>query len=120
MLLEHKRPGDVRTLWVYVISAFEADSPLRSLIANAVSKEVKEEFMTIKDEWLAEGRAEGRAEGVAKSLLWLLESRALAISEAMRARVLETRDESLLRRWFHRAISRTTAEEVFAPLEASG
>jgi AcrR family transcriptional regulator len=115
VLLEHNRPWDIRTLWVYVISAFEADSPLRSLISNAVSKEVKEEFMTIKDEWLAEGRAEGEAKGVAKSLLWLLESRAIAISEAVRERVLATRDESLLRHWFDRATSRATAEEVFAP-----
>jgi hypothetical protein len=120
VLLEHKRPGDVRTLWVYVISAFEADSPLRRLILNAVSKEVKEEFMTIKDAWLAEGRAEGEATGVAKSLLRLLESRAIAISEAMREHVLATRDESLLLRWFDRAVSMATAEEVFAPLEANG
>lgn len=116
VLLEHSRPGDVRTLWVYVISAFESDSPLRSLIVNAVSKQVKEEFMTIKDEWLAEGRAEGEA----KSLLWVLESRAIAISEATRERVLATRDESLLRRWVDRAISKATAEEVFAPLEVGG
>jgi hypothetical protein len=119
VLLEHKRPGDVRTLWVYVISAFEADSPLRRLILNAVSKEVKEEFMTIKDAWLAEGRAEGEATGVAKSLLRLLESRAIAISEAMREHVLATRDESLLLRWFDRAVSMATADEVFAPLEGS-
>ena len=116
VLLEHNRPGDVRTLWVYVTSAFEAGSPLRSLILNAVSKEVKEEFMTIKDEWVAEGMAEG----VAKSLLRLLERRAIAISEAMRMHVLATRDESQLLRWFDRAVSMTTAEEVFEPLEASG
>jgi hypothetical protein len=119
VLLEHNRPRDIRTIWVYVISAFEADSPLRSLISNAVSKEVKEEFMTIKDEWLAEGRAEGESKGVAKSLLWVLEGRAIAISEAMRERVLATRDESLLRHWVDRAVSMATAAEVFAPLEAS-
>lgn len=66
--------------------------------------------MTIKDAWIAEG--------VAKSLLRLLESRAITISEAVRARVLDTRDESLLWRWFDRAVSMTTAEEVFAPVEA--
>ena len=72
--------------------------------------------MTIKDEWLAEGEAKG----VAKSLLRLLESRAVAVSDAMRERVLATADESLLLRWFDRAISMATADEVFAPLEASG
>jgi hypothetical protein len=102
-------------LWVYVISAFEADSPLRRLVLDAVSKEAREEFMTIKDAWLAEGEATG----VAKSLLRLLESRAIAISEAMREHVLATRDESLLLRWFDRAVSMATAEEVFAPLEGS-
>jgi hypothetical protein len=30
--------------------------------------------------------------------------------------VLATRDESLLLRWFDRAVSLTTTEEVFAPL----
>jgi predicted transposase YdaD len=122
ILLEHKRPGDIRTLWVYVIGAYEEGSPLRDLITNAVSKEVKEEFMTIKDAWIAEGRTEGeakgRTEGQAKLLLRLLESRAILISEAIRARVLDTRDESLLLRWFDRALSMATAEEVFAPLEA--
>lgn len=110
ILLDHERPGDIRTLWVYVISAYEEGSPLRDLIANAVSKDVKEEFMTIKDAWIAEGEA--------KFLLRVLENRAIAISEAVRARVLATRDESLLLRWLDRAMSMATAEEVFGPLEA--
>lgn len=71
--------------------------------------------MTIEEDLLAKGEVIGQA----KSLLLLLESRAIAISAAMRERVLSTRDESLLTRWFRRAVSMTTAEEVFEPLEAS-
>jgi hypothetical protein len=107
-------------LWAYVVSAFEADSPLRDLILQAVSKETKAEFMTIEKDLIAKGRAEGEVIGEAKSLLRLLENRAIAISAAMRERVLSTRDESLLLRWFDRAVSMATADEVFGPLEAGG
>jgi Putative transposase, YhgA-like len=118
VLLEQKRPGDVRMLWVYVISAFETGSPLRALILQAVSKRAKEDYMTIAEDLLEKGRAEGQAIGQAKSLLRVLERRAIAISAAVRERVLATRDDSLLQRWLDRALAVTTAEEVFGPLEA--
>jgi hypothetical protein len=103
-------------LWVYVISAFEADSPLRGLIVQAVSKRAKEEYMTIEEDLLAQGEAKGRAE----SLLGVLEHRAIAVPVAMRERVLSTQDASLLQRWFDRAFSVMSAEELFEPLEAGG
>jgi hypothetical protein len=116
ILLEHNRPEDVHVLWVYVVSAFEADSPLRALILQAVSKKAKEEYMTIEEDLLAKGEAKGQA----KSLLRVLERRAIAISTAMRERVLSTQDDSLLQRWLDRALSVATADEVFGPLGASG
>lgn len=116
ILLEHNRPGDVRMLWVYVISAFEADSPLRRLILQAVGHRAKEEYMTIEEDLLARGEAKG----LATSLLRVLERRAIATSAAVRERVLATRDPSLLQRWFDRAFSIASADELFEPLAAEG
>lgn len=118
ILLEHNKPEDVRVVWVYVISAFEADSPLRAVILQAVSKRAKEEYMTIEEDLLAKGRAEGEALGLAKSLLRVLERRAITTSAAVRERVLSTHDDSLLQRWFDRAFSVTAGDELFEPLEA--
>lgn len=116
VLLEHGRPEDVRMLWVYVISAFEADSPLRAVILQAISKITQEEVMGIEDLLdcvRAESEAKGRAMGEATSLLGVLQHRTIAVSEATRERVLATRDPSLLQRWFERAFSVTSAEELF-------
>jgi hypothetical protein len=124
ILLEHNRPQDVRMLWVYVISAFEADSPLRAMIQRAMSKEAMKEAMTIEQDLLAKGEAVGRAKGEvtgwAKSVLGVLEHRAIVLPATMRERVLSTEDASLLQRWFDRAFSVVSAEELFEPLEAGG
>lgn len=114
ILLEHNRSEDVRALWVYVISAFEEDSPLRALILQSVSKKAKEVYMTREEFLLTKGRAEGRAE----DLIAVLEHRAITIPATVRERVLGTHDDSLLRRWFQRAFQVATAEDLFEPLEA--
>ena len=113
-ILVQSHPDDVRMLWVYVVSAFETGSPLRAMILKAVSKQTKEEYMTYADELLAQGEARG----LAKSLLRVLERRAITISEAVRERVLATRDGSLLQRWFDRAFSVASADELFEAAEA--
>jgi hypothetical protein len=124
ILLECKRPDDVVALWVYVISVFEADSPLRDLIVKSVSKPVREMYMTIKDQLLAEGQkigeARGRALGKAQALLGVLEHRGLSISGAVRKRVLGSRDEIQLQRWIERAFTVASAEELFEPRRAIG
>jgi hypothetical protein len=109
ILLEQERPEDVRMLWVYVINAFEADSPLRDVILQAVSKGAKEKIMTIEQRIRAEGEAVGRA----KSVLGVLEHRTIAISAAVREHVLSTRDALLLQRWFDRAFSVGSGEDLF-------
>jgi Putative transposase, YhgA-like len=122
ILLEHNRPEDVRALWVYVISAFEASSPLRALIVQSVSKEAREMYITIEDELLAKGEAKGKAKGETKgraqSLLGVLEHRAVIIPPPVRERVLATEDDSLLLRWFERAFTIAAADELFEPFEA--
>ena len=74
-------------------------------------------YITIADSWFAEGErkglSRGRAEGRAEAVLGVLEHRALPIPEPVRERVLSTRDEPALQRWFHRAFSSTAGHELF-------
>ena len=62
----------------------------------------------------AKGRAEGRAEGLGTALLELLEARAIPVAAEDRARVLACTDEPTLRRWFHRAVTASSVDVVFA------
>lgn len=65
-------------------------------------------------EGLAAGRAEGRAEGRAVAVLDLLEARGIAVTAEDRARVLACTDEVTLGRWFHRAVTASSVDVVFA------
>ncbi|MFE1014190.1 hypothetical protein ACFW4M_23225 [Streptomyces sp. NPDC058794] len=61
----------------------------------------------------AEGREEGRAEGRAEDILLLLERRGVVVSEGERARIVGCRDVDVLGVWFSRAITASSAAEVF-------
>ncbi|MFM9448379.1 hypothetical protein [Streptomyces acidiscabies] len=64
---------------------------------------------------LSEGiREEGRAQGQARSILRLLDGRGVPLSEADRERIESCADLTVLDRWLDRAITATTADEVFA------
>ncbi|MCX4240383.1 RpnC/YadD family protein [Paraliomyxa miuraensis] len=65
----------------------------------------------------AEGLTEGLAKGRARSLLDVLELRALPLPPAARRRILSTKDEQVLERWFRRALAAASVEEIFAPDE---
>ncbi len=67
-----------------------------------------------KAEGKAEGEAKGKAEGKADALLAVLAARALPLSEEQRQRILACRDLVQLDRWIARAVSVTTAAELFA------
>jgi hypothetical protein len=95
-------------LWVYVISAFETDSPLRDRILQAISKEAMKGAMTYEQDLIAKGEVKERA----RSVLGVLEHRAIAISTAVRERVLSTGDALLLQRWFDQAFSVSSGEEL--------
>jgi predicted transposase YdaD len=66
-----------------------------------------------KVEGKAEGKAEGRAEGKADSVLKLLERRHLVPSQEQRHRVASCTDIAQLDLWFDRAVTASTATEVF-------
>jgi len=108
ILVEHNRPEDIHMLRVYVISAFEANSRLRDLILQSISKEAMMKMMPYEQELIAKGEVKERA----KSVLGVLEHRAITISTAVRERVLSTGDASLLQHWFDRAFSIASGEDL--------
>ena len=73
-----------------------------------------------RTEGRAEGRTEGRAEGLtqgeavgeARAILTLLDARGIAVSEAVRARILACTDLATLDRWVRRAATARTASAV--------
>ncbi|MER8232303.1 hypothetical protein [Streptomyces sp. NPDC094049] len=68
----------------------------------------------IRDEGREQGREQGRAQGSADAVLVVLEQRGLTITDAARERVKHCDDPDTLQRWLKRAVTATTAEEVFA------
>ncbi|MFC5831378.1 hypothetical protein [Nonomuraea insulae] len=57
--------------------------------------------------------AEGRVEGEARSVLKILDVRGLAVSEEVRKRIMDCREQSLLDVWLQRAIKVQSVEELF-------
>jgi hypothetical protein len=118
VLLDQGEPlasHDIDALLTYVVRVFEESSPVRVVIEDAIrnKRRVREMYTTIADSWFAEGEKKGRADGQARAVLGVLAHRSLFIPEPVRERVLATRDEPDLQRWFSRAFSVTTAEEIF-------
>jgi len=125
ILVRHRRPDDLTALWVYVISVFERGSPLRRMLMNAVNQPTKEEYMTIEEDLIArgqrigkklgkaEGRKLGKAEGKAEAVLGVLAHREVPVSATVRGRILASRDELELKRWFECAFAVTSARELF-------
>ncbi|WP_330306709.1 MULTISPECIES: hypothetical protein [unclassified Streptomyces] len=60
-----------------------------------------------------EGRAEGRAEGTAGAILRVLDRRGIDVSDEDRERIASCDDLDMLDLWLDRAITATSASEVF-------
>ncbi|MEM9457936.1 MAG: Rpn family recombination-promoting nuclease/putative transposase [Myxococcota bacterium] len=106
---------DAEALWTYVSNVFNEDSPLRTMLLDAVGKENQVMGRTYKEAWLAEGTAKGITQGIATSLLHVLKHRQWTISTELERRVLDTQDEPTLRRWFQRALAADSLDRVFEP-----
>jgi hypothetical protein len=71
-------------------------------------------FRDLEAKGRREGRAKGRAEGLATSVLRVLDRRAVAMTDADRARIRDCTDPETLDRWLDRAVDAKTIDEVFA------
>jgi hypothetical protein len=122
IVLDHFGPGEIEELMSYVVNVLGEGSPIFAIITQTLSKAVEEVFVTVADKLRAEGRMEGRMEGramaTAEALLRVLGHRAGPIPSLVRERVLATTDERLLQRWFDRALTAGSVEEVFQRLDA--
>ena len=64
--------------------------------------------------YVAQGKAEGKAEGEAKAVVAVLSTRGVAVPTEVRERILACQDLAQLDRWIVRAVSVTSADELFA------
>jgi hypothetical protein len=98
--------------WDLVLTALRAAARLALEDLMETGKyEYKSDFAR---KYIAEGRAEGKAEGRAEALLQLLEARGVPLTEANRAAVYACRDVATLERWFARAMTAHSIDEVLA------
>ncbi|MEF9905753.1 hypothetical protein [Streptomyces sp. P9-A2] len=87
----------------------------RHLMAVDLSFFQSETAQRLRAEGRVEGRDEGRVEGRVEDILRLLDGRGVEVSEGERERIAGCGDLGVLDVWFMRAITATSAAEVFAP-----
>jgi hypothetical protein len=98
-----------------IILRLASDAARQILEAMMTTSDYEKTFVErIHDEGIAEGEAKGKAEGKAEAVLKLLVARHLAPSPEQRQRVTACTDPTQLDLWFDRAITASTAAEVFA------
>jgi hypothetical protein len=92
-----------------------SDAARQILEAMMKTSEYEKTFVErIHEQGISEGEARGKAEGKAEAVLKLLDARHLAPSQEQRQRVTSCTDPAQLDLWFDRAITASTATEVFA------
>jgi hypothetical protein len=100
-----------------VACATEEGSPVRELFESALQGRPRAMFTSIADSLVAKGEAKGMAKGMARAVLGVLEHRCVSIPEPVRERIASAHDEHQLPRWFDRAFTATSAEDVFDDLD---
>jgi hypothetical protein len=94
-----------------IILRIASDAARQLLEAMMTTSEYEKTFIEkIHDDGIAEGEARSKAEAV----LRLLDVRGIATSQAQRDLVIASANSAQLDRWFDRAITASTAAEVFA------
>ena len=92
-----------------------ANDALRARMETRIieHREYRSEFFRkLQREGLAEAQAEGKAKGKAEDVLTVLEARGIAVTAAIRSRILKCGDATLLDTWLRRAVVATSAAEV--------
>jgi len=107
--------GTDRLRMTTIILRRASDAARQTLEAMMTTSKYEKTFIErIHDQGIAEGEAKGKAEGKAEDVLKLLDVRDLAPSPDQRNQVKTCSDPAQLDLWFDRAITASTAAEVFA------
>jgi predicted transposase YdaD len=112
----------------YFIGASTADrerlTTIILTIASSAAQQILEDMMTTI-EWksdfiegfhrqgLEEGREQGREQGKAEYLLKIIDARRIAVTDQERQQVTSCTDLTQLDQWFDRALTATTAADIF-------
>ena len=116
-IAEAHGPDEVRPFLTYLLSAFPQETPIRAIIEGSLNPETRHMYTTMRDELITEGitkgRTDGETKGMARMLVRLLDTRGLPLTDELRRHVDDCKDNTLLQRWFDRAVTATTLAEVF-------
>ncbi|MFG1943399.1 hypothetical protein [Nonomuraea sp. NPDC048826] len=104
--------GEARQLWRKMMSTgtYRYQSEFAELLRDEGREEGRRKG---REEGREEGRAEGQVRGETRSILLLLERRGVAVSDAARARIEGCAEVAQLDTWLMRAMTVTTADELF-------
>jgi hypothetical protein len=116
VLLDQPEPlasKDIEALFTYVLHVFEPGSPVRAFVEGVIRNKrgAREMYVTIADTLIAEGRA--------RSVLEVLELRMLSVPADVRERVHAMYDEPQLQRWLARALTVSSADEIFETINTT-
>lgn len=100
---------DLQALLTYVITVLGNDAEIPAMIIEASSEETRGMYATIQNKFIEQGRAEG----LAQALTQLLARRQISVSPRFRERLESCEDPELVQRWFDRALTARTIEEIF-------
>lgn len=87
---------------------------LEDLMATQAFTYTSEFTRRYVDQGRAEGQAEGRAAAEAESVLRVLAARGIAVSDEVRDRVTSCSDHDQLAEWLRRAVTATSAADLFS------
>lgn len=105
--------GDARRLYLSLLHG-TARAPIRGILNQLLEANGMGALEIIYNDGKAEGKAEGRAEGEALALLRILRQRNLKVGPAEEARIRDNRDFDSFERWFARALTATSVDEILA------
>ena len=90
-----------------------ARAALEELMAGGNYEYQSDFAKTHRAQGRVEGRVEGRAAGEAVAILTFLDARGIVVTDEHKKRILACSDLDILERWIRKAVSVTTADELF-------
>ncbi|MGW1542602.1 hypothetical protein ACWCPM_20600 [Streptomyces sp. NPDC002309] len=112
--LETRDPENAAIYTELTAQGLGEKNPAAELWRDLVTVDTSFFTSPLSQEIRAEGQAEGRADSRAEDTLRILDRRGIPVSDADRERITTCTDLDTLTRWFDRAITAASADEVFA------